>query len=77
MNRVLRSILFLLCLSLWAVGPRAEGQSPASLSVQTHAGLTITGSVGTVYTVQSTADVTLSNGWTAAGIVQLPSNPYL
>ncbi len=69
--------LSVLWLTLWAVEPRAIAQMSASLSVQTYAGLTITGAVGTVYTVQYTTDLAQSNDWRAAGIVQLPASPYL
>lgn len=69
--------LSVLWLTLWAVEPRAIAQTSASLSVQTYAGLTITGAVGAVYTVQYTTDLAQSNDWRAAGIVQLPASPYL
>ena len=46
-------------------------------SIQTYAGLTITGAVGKVYTVQYTTDLAQSNDWRAAGIVQLPGSPHL
>ena len=67
----------MLCLAVWAVGPRAVAQTPAGLAIQTYAGLTITGAVGTVYTVQYTTNLAQSNDWRAAGIVQLPNSPYL
>jgi formylglycine-generating enzyme required for sulfatase activity len=76
MNRVLRRLRVVFCLCFWAVGQWANAQSPASLSVQTYAGLTITGSVGTVYTVQSKPNLEQPD-WQAAGIVQLSSSPYL
>jgi formylglycine-generating enzyme required for sulfatase activity len=69
--------LSVLCLAVWAVGPRALAETQAGLAVQTYAGLTITGAVGTVYTVQYTTDLAQSNDWRAAGIVQLPGSPYL
>jgi formylglycine-generating enzyme required for sulfatase activity len=52
-------------------------EAPAGLAIQTYAGLSITGAVGTDYTVQYTTDLAQSNDWRAAGIVQLPGRPYL
>ena len=71
------SFLPALTFALWAAVPRAVCQTDVGLSIQTYAGLSITGAVGTVYTVQYTTDLAQSNDWRAAGIVQLPSNPYL
>ena len=70
-------LLSVLWLAVCAAGPRAVAQTPAGLAIQTYAGLTITGAVGTVYTVQYTTDLAQSNDWRAAGIVQLPGSPYL
>jgi formylglycine-generating enzyme required for sulfatase activity len=69
----------LLCLVLWALQPPAVAQAPVGLAIQTYAGyagLTITGSVGTVYTVQYTTNLAQPS-WRGAGVVQLPSSPYL
>lgn len=68
--------LALLYLMAWATGPRASAQTPVVLSLQTYAGLTITGSVGTVYTVQYATNLAQPD-WRGAGMVQLPSSPYL
>ena len=62
---------------LCCLPPQCLAQAPPSLSITTYAGLTITGSVGTVYTVQYNTDLSQPNGWQGAGIVQLPSSPYL
>ncbi len=72
-----RPFLLTMILTCSAVVPRVDSQTDVSLSIQTYAGLTITGSVGTVYTVQFTTDLAESNEWHAAGLVQLPRNPYL
>jgi len=42
---------------VWAVGPRASGQTPAGLNIQVYAGLTVTGAVGTVYSVEYVTDL--------------------
>src|SRR5258706_5584512 len=62
---------------LCSVAPQCVAQAPPGLSIATYAGLTITGSVGTVYTVQYNTNLAQPNGWHGAGIVQLPSSPYL
>jgi hypothetical protein len=49
--------LSLLCLAVWAVGPRASAQTPAQLDIQKYAGLTITGAVGTVYSIEYVTDL--------------------
>ncbi len=36
----------------WAAGPQARAQTSAQLGLQLYAGLTITGAVGTVYSVE-------------------------
>jgi formylglycine-generating enzyme required for sulfatase activity len=61
---------------LWLLAPQASAQNPATLAIQTYAGLTITGAVGTIYTVQYTTNLDRPD-WRSAGIVQLPSSPYL
>ena len=74
---MLMQTLCLLLLAVCAVGPLASAQAPASLSIQTYAGLSITGGVGRVYTVQYNTNLAQADGWRGAGIVQLPSSPCL
>jgi formylglycine-generating enzyme required for sulfatase activity len=53
---------------------------PAGLAIQVYAGLTITGSVGTVYSVEYVTDLTLTNtpgAWRCLEFLQLPASPYL
>ena len=72
--------LSLLCWALWAVGPRASAQTPAGLDLQLHAGLTITGAVGTVYSIEYVTDLAQTNNasaWRCLEFLQLPANPYL
>jgi len=45
--------LSILCLSVWAIASTAYAQTSAELGIQTHAGLSITGAVGTVYSIES------------------------
>jgi len=44
-------------LAVWAVGPRAVAQAPAGLDLQLYAGLTITGAVSTVYSIEYVTDL--------------------
>ena len=67
----------LLAALLTSVCPGKAAETPSGLSLQTYAGLTITGAVGRVYTVQYTTNVGQSNDWRGAGMLQLPSTPYL
>jgi formylglycine-generating enzyme required for sulfatase activity len=61
-----------LCLLL-AVSP-AQGQT---LAIQMYPGLTITGMVGNVYTIQATTNLAQPNGWSTFGVVQLLTTNYL
>ncbi len=74
----IRSIQCLFSVALLcSVAAQCVVDAAPGLSIQTYAGLTITGAVGRVYTVQYNTDLTQPNGWQGAGIVQLPSSPYL
>jgi len=69
--------LSLLSLAVWAVAPRASAQSPAGLNLQLYAGLSITGAVGTVYSVEYVTDLAQTNSWRCLAFLQLPASPYL
>lgn len=63
-----------------AITPTSIAQAPAGLSIQTYAGLTITGAVGTVYSVEYVTDLAQSNSpaaWRCLEFLQLPASPYL
>jgi formylglycine-generating enzyme required for sulfatase activity len=51
-------------------------QAAASLSIDTYAGLIITGAVDTIYQVEYTTDPAQSEGWQTAGVLKLPGNPH-
>ena len=70
-------LLTVLYLAVWSLAPRAFAQTPAGLSIRTYAGLTITGAVGTVYSVEYVTDLALSNSWRCLEFLQLPTSPYL
>src|ERR1051325_3014748 len=62
---------------LCSVPPQCHAQAPPGLGISTYTGVSITGAVGTVYTIQYNTNLTQPDGWQGAGIVQLPSSPYL
>ncbi|MEI6786266.1 MAG: formylglycine-generating enzyme family protein, partial [Verrucomicrobiota bacterium] len=73
-------ILSLLCLAVWAVGPRAAAQTPAGLNLQLYVGLSITGAVGTVYSVEYVTELAQTNtasAWRCLEYLQLSASPYL
>jgi formylglycine-generating enzyme required for sulfatase activity len=69
--------LILLCLGAWAVAPRAVARTAAGLGIQTYAGLSITGAVGTVYAVEYVTDLARTNEWRCLTFLQLPATNYL
>src|SRR5258708_19372 len=62
--------------SLMAAVP-ALAQTPPVLGIQLYPGVTITGAVGSVYAIQATTDLSNTNGWTCAALVQLPATNYI
>ena len=78
-TRVSKPIRFLaiLCGAALAVGPGASAQTPPGLDLQLYAGLSITGSVGTVYSVEYVTHVDPTNDWRSLTFLQLPATNYL
>jgi sugar lactone lactonase YvrE len=64
-NELIRNITF---------NPQPQVVTPANLGIATFAGVTITGTVGRTYQVQSSPDL---NAWTTRAILLLNSSPYL
>ncbi len=67
-------------LAVLAIAPSTYGQTPAGLNLQTYAGLTITGAVGTVYSIECVTDLAQTNtpsAWRCLEFLQLPASPYL
>lgn len=63
-----------------AVGLRAVAQTPAALDIQVHSGLTITGAVAKVYSIEYVSDLDQTNNesaWRCLEYLQLPARPYL
>jgi formylglycine-generating enzyme required for sulfatase activity len=77
-----KSIQFLSMLGLatWAVAPQAPAQSSVGLGIQTYAGLTLTGAVGTVYSIEYVTALAQTNNpsaWRCLEFLQLAASPYL
>jgi formylglycine-generating enzyme required for sulfatase activity len=72
--------LSVLCWAIWALGPQASAQTPPVLGIQLYAGLSITGAVGSVYSVEYVTDLAQTNNpsaWRCLEYLQLPASPYL
>jgi len=54
-----------------------SAQSPPMLNLQLYAGLTVTGAVGTVYSIEYVTDLAQTNSWRCLEFLQLPASPYL
>jgi formylglycine-generating enzyme required for sulfatase activity len=69
--------LSILCWAALAVAPRAVAQTPPGLNLKLYAGLSITGAVGTVYSVEYVTDLAQTNSWRCLEFLQPPASPYL
>src|SRR3954466_14798333 len=69
--------LAIVCWAALAVGPGASAQPPTGLELQLYAGLSITGAVGTVYSVEYVPDLAQTNSWRCLEFLQPPASPYL
>jgi len=72
--------LTVLCWVVWVVGPRTFAQMPPGLDLQLYAGLTITGAVGTVYSIEYVTDLAQTNtpsAWRCLEFLQLSASSYL
>jgi formylglycine-generating enzyme required for sulfatase activity len=72
--------VFVLSLAVGLVRERVAAQTPAGLCIQTYAGLSITGAVGIVYSIEYVTDLAQSNSpsaWRCLEFLQLPLSPYL
>ena len=57
-----------------------SAQTEAELNIQTYAGLSITGTVATVYSIDYVTDLAQTNdpsAWRCLEYLQLPASPYL
>lgn len=72
--------LCLLGLAAVALTPRASAQTPPVLNLQLYAGVTVTGAVGTIYSIEYVTDLAQTNNpsaWRCLEYLQLPASPYL
>jgi len=74
--------LSVLCWALWAAGPQSSAQMPPVLDLHVFAGsgLSITGSVGTVFSIEYVTDLAQTNNasaWRCLEFLQLPASPYV
>src|ERR1700674_4350146 len=70
--------LLLWVMALLLLAPsRASAQTPPGLNLQLYAGLSITGAVGTVYSVEYVTDLGQTNSWRCLTFLQLPATNYL
>jgi formylglycine-generating enzyme required for sulfatase activity len=78
-KRIPKLVQFLsvLGLSFLAVTPQIRAQASAGLAIQTYAGLTITGGVGTVYAIQATADLAPTNNCRCLEFLRLPTATHV
>ncbi len=63
----------LLLVTVWGLAPKASGQAPPGLGLQFSAGqssLSLTGTVGTVYSIQYATDLSSTNVWVDRTLVQ-------
>src|SRR5438132_13155547 len=67
----------LLCLAVWAAVPRTSAQRAAGLDIQLYPGLTVTGAVGTVYSIEYVTDLSQTNAWRCLDFLRLPATNYL
>ncbi|MBI3851742.1 MAG: formylglycine-generating enzyme family protein [Verrucomicrobia bacterium] len=66
--------LSVLCLAAWAVAPRAGAQTPPRLELTYSAGqpmLSLTGTVGTVYSIQYATNLSAASFWTDRTLLQV------
>jgi len=76
-GRLFIVFIHLVALSSFLVLPPASAQSQPSLGGKLVMGLSITGSIGSVYSIEATTNVGNSNGWVCVAFVQLLSTNYL
>ena len=72
--------LCVLCWAILAPGLLSAAQTAPGLALQLYAGMSITGSVGTVYSVEYVTDLAQTNNasaWRCLEFLQLPASPYL
>lgn len=75
--KTLNSWLVCGSVTLLSAANPVPAQTPPTLDLGLFAGVTITGTVGSVYVIQSTPDLSQTNSWRSTAFVQLPVTSYL
>ncbi len=75
-------VRFLQVLCMFAASATQQGaaQTAPAMDVQNYAGVTITGSIGTVYSIEYVSDLAHTNdpyAWRCLEFLRLPASPYL
>ena len=65
----------IICWAALAVAPRASAQTPPGLNLQLYAGLSITGAVGTVYSVEYVTDLAANELLALSGVPATARQP--
>jgi formylglycine-generating enzyme required for sulfatase activity len=76
-TRLSRLIPTFLGLLVSTSGLHSFAQTPAAIEIDLYPGLTITGEVGAVYSVEYVTDLSQTNAWRSLEFLQLPSKTYL
>ena len=72
------TVRLLSCLvALFAAIYSSRAETPPIIGVQLYAGITVTGTVGAVYSIQYVTDLSQTNGWIVLTNVTLTHSPYL
>jgi formylglycine-generating enzyme required for sulfatase activity len=71
------AIVASLLLGAMALPFLTSAQTPPGLNLQLYAGLSLTGAVGTIYSVEYVTDLAQTNSWRCLEFLQLPASPYL
>ncbi len=71
------SLICLACMLPFCAALPAVAQTPPGLGLQLFAGVSLTGSPGSVYAVQSTANLAQTNSWSTVAFVQLTETNIL
>jgi formylglycine-generating enzyme required for sulfatase activity len=75
-NAIFSRFVCLVCSVICAASPTLLSQGATEVDLQMYPGLTITGPVGTVYSIEYCADVSATNGWKCVDFVRLPATSY-
>jgi formylglycine-generating enzyme required for sulfatase activity len=67
----------LFCWAVLMFGLQTSAQDQPALEIQLYGGLSITGAVGTVYSVEHLSDLPQTNAWRCLTFLQLPATNYL